>query len=139
MSYWGYNVRVAMNFEEVFRDCPYAEENKEGEKEKTSLRQGGYDLTIGISDKGKTSDFENYEPFTGFKHALIFFGGLDGIEGIVEEEESTFTRKEELKDKFDLFLNTTPERGTRSIRTEENMLVSLAALYPKLRAIGNHL
>jgi predicted SPOUT superfamily RNA methylase MTH1 len=46
--------------------------------------------------------------------------------------------KEELKDKFDMFLNTTPERGTRSIRTEENMLVSLAALYPKLRAVGNH-
>lgn len=70
---------------------------------------------------------------------MIFFGGLDGIEGIVEEEESTFMKKEELKNKFDLFLNTTPERGTRSIRTEENMLVSLAVLYPKLRAIGNHI
>lgn len=38
--YWGYTVRVAMSFDDVFSQGPYYEEN-------------GYDLTIGISDKGK--------------------------------------------------------------------------------------
>ena len=96
----------------------------------------GYDLTIGISDNGKDVELENFEPYIGFKHGLIFFGGLDGIEGIIEADESCSFRKESLKSKFNLFVNTTSTRGTRSIRTEENILISLACLGPKLKKIG---
>lgn len=38
---------------------------------------------------------------------------------------------------FDLYLNTCPEKGCRKIRTEEDILFSMAAIYPKLRAIGH--
>ena len=70
--YWGYNVRVADSLQAVFDECPY---------------EGGYDCRLGTSDKGKIIDFEEFENFKGFKHALIFFGGLEGIEGMVEQEE----------------------------------------------------
>lgn len=53
-------------------------------------------MTIGISDNGKVVDFEDFTPFTGFKHALVFFGGLDGIEGIIDEDETSAMRQEGL-------------------------------------------
>lgn len=67
--YWGYNVRVANTLQAVFDESPH---------------EGGYDCRLGTSDKGKTIDFEDFEGFQGFKHAVIFFGGLEGIEGMVE-------------------------------------------------------
>ena len=33
---------------------------------------------------------------------------------------------------FDMYLNTCPKQGSRTIRTEEAILVSLAALRPKI-------
>ena len=39
--YWGYSVRVAASLSDVFNHCPYAHE-------------GGYDCTIGTSDKGQS-------------------------------------------------------------------------------------
>ena len=67
--YWGYNVRVANKFEDVFNDCPFEE---------------GYDIRIGISDNGDISDLADFGVFKGFRHALVFFGGLEGIEGLFE-------------------------------------------------------
>ena len=67
--YWGYSVRVADSLQAVFDECPH---------------EGGYDCRLGTSDKGKIIDFEDFENFKGFKHALVFFGGLEGIEGMVE-------------------------------------------------------
>jgi predicted SPOUT superfamily RNA methylase MTH1 len=69
--YWGYRVRVAGKFEDIFEECPYKE---------------GYDLKLGISnDKGALpSECVDFEEYRGFKHALVFFGGIEGIEGIVE-------------------------------------------------------
>ena len=43
---------------------------------------------------------------------------------------------EAIKKKFDSLINPVPERGTRTIRTEESILVTMSSLYPKLRAIG---
>jgi methyltransferase len=68
-TYWGYNVRVAGSIRSVFDECPY---------------EGGYDIKLGTSDKGRIIDFESFSDFKDFKHALIFFGGLEGIEGIIE-------------------------------------------------------
>jgi len=39
---------------------------------------------LGTSDKGKIIDFTTFEEFQDFKHALVFFGGLEGIEGIID-------------------------------------------------------
>lgn len=44
--FWGYNVRVAQKFEDIFDDCPFEE--------------GGYDLKIGIGDNGEPADFVDF-------------------------------------------------------------------------------
>jgi methyltransferase len=56
----------------------------------------------------------------------VFFGGLEGIEGLVEQEEHTARKEGETASLFDLYLNTCPENGSRNIRTEEAVLVALA-------------
>jgi hypothetical protein len=53
------------------------------------------------------AEFEDFSKFKGFKHALVFFGGLDGIEGIIESDESCKMQCENLEKAFDFYLNTT--------------------------------
>ena len=121
-TYWGYTVRVASHIKAVFDECPY---------------EGGYDIKLGTRDKGNIIDFEDFHQFKNFKHALIFFGGLEGIEGLIELEEENDMRPQDVRNLFDMYLNTCPEQGTRTIRTEEAIVLSMAAIYPKLRAIGS--
>jgi predicted SPOUT superfamily RNA methylase MTH1 len=119
--YWGYTVRVANKFEDIFEECAY---------------QGGYDLKLAISNDKNTqpADVLDYENYRGFKHALVFFGGIEGIEGIVEQDENSRVRKKEaVREMFDEYINCLPERGTRCFRTEESVLVSLSNLYPQFR------
>ena len=66
---------------------------------------------------------------------LVAFGGLEGIEGIVESEEQHASGADEVAKMFDLYLNTCTEQGTRTIRTEEAILVSLAVLVPSFRKL----
>ena len=65
-------MRVANSITEVFEDGPF---------------EGGYDLKLGTSDKGKVIDYVDFQSVSNFKHGLVFFGGLEGIEGIIEQEE----------------------------------------------------
>ncbi|KAG5886367.1 hypothetical protein JTB14_034901 [Gonioctena quinquepunctata] len=110
--YWGYSVRIASSFSKIFSQCPYRE---------------GYDLSIGTSDQGCSVDeFE----CPSFKHMLVVFGGLQGIEAALEND--TILKTDDPKLLFDHYLNTLPEQGSKTIRTEEAILVSLAALRPKL-------
>ncbi|KAL7980863.1 hypothetical protein Chor_002017 [Crotalus horridus] len=65
-------------------------------------------------------------------HALIIFGGLQGLEtGVEADPHLDVTDPSTL---FDLYLNTCPGQGSRTIRTEEALLVSLSALRPKMDA-----
>lgn len=93
-------------------------------------------MKVGTSDRAQIVDFVDMSPFKGFKHALVFFGGLEGIEGIVEQEEHSFKKDKDVESIFDLYLNTCPEQGTRTIRTEEAILISMAHIYSKLRSAG---
>ena len=77
--YWGYTVRVATKFEDIFDECPY----------KTVARpKDNYDLKLAISNDKQgaapNAEMVNFKKYQGFKHALVFFGGIEGIEGIVE-------------------------------------------------------
>lgn len=109
--YWGYLVRIAASLSEVFTNGPYRE---------------GYDLTIGTSDKGQSiSDCADTE-FRGFKHILIVFGGLQGLEAALENDESLNIDNVSLL--FDKYLNTCPTQGARTIRTEEAVIISLALI-----------
>ncbi|UYV83290.1 C9orf114 [Cordylochernes scorpioides] len=112
--YWGYKIRMALGLHGVLNGCPYAD---------------SYDLIIGTSDKG-TPVAE--AKFKKAKHALIVFGGVDGIEASIESDPNL---KGQLPtDLFHHYINTRPNQGTRTIRTEEAIPISLEAIVSKLEA-----
>eukprot|EP01134_Creolimax_fragrantissima_P000732 CFRG0732T1 len=110
--YWGYSVRIAKTMADIFSDCPYAE---------------GYDMTIGTSENG-----ENIHELKLPKseHLLIVFGGLAGLESALDSDTSLGTA--EARDLFDYYVNTCPNQGSRTIRTEEAILVTMSALRNKI-------
>lgn len=65
-----------------------------------------------------------------YDHALIIFGGLKGLEEAVENDETFNT--DDPSDLFEYYLNTLPNQGSRTIRTEEAIIVTLASLRAKL-------
>ncbi|XP_057805953.1 uncharacterized protein LOC131020919 [Salvia miltiorrhiza] len=105
--YWGYKVRYAPNISSVFKNCPY---------------QGGYDHRIGTSEHGLIINSSELT-LPSFKHLLIAFGGLAGLEECVEED--IVLKGKTVNDIFDSYLNTCPHQGSRTIRTEEAILISL--------------
>lgn len=112
--YWGYSVRLASSLSDVFAKCPF---------------KGGYDLAIGTSDKGKIIDQVPGKSLT-YNHALIVFGGLSGLEAALELDPQLDIDDPSLL--FNHYLNTCPIQGSRTIRTEEAILLSLAELRTKL-------
>ncbi|XP_068630968.1 putative methyltransferase C9orf114 [Battus philenor] len=114
--YWGYTVRIATNLSQVFTQCPYKD---------------GYDITIGTSDRGTAVD-DLPEKSVKYNHALIVFGGLHGIEAALESDEQLQVDEASLL--FNHYINVLPNQGSRTIRTEEAVLVALSTLRPKLKA-----
>lgn len=112
--YWGYTVRLANNLTEVLTQCPY---------------KNGYDLTIGTSDKGNSIDDVESKSIK-YHHALIIFGGLCGLEAAVDSDPNLNVDDASLV--FDQYLNTCPQQGSRTIRTEEAILITLAELRTKI-------
>jgi len=53
-------------------------------------------MKIGTSDIGEVIDFVDFRENKPFKHALVFFGGLEGIEGIIEQEEESALKVKEI-------------------------------------------
>ncbi|CAM8911845.1 unnamed protein product [Rhodiola kirilowii] len=81
-----------------------------------------YDYMIGTSEHGlvvKSSELQ----IPACRHLLISFGGLAGLEESVEED--TNLKGKDVRDVFDSYLNTCPNQGSRTIRTEEAILISL--------------
>lgn len=118
--YWGYVVRVVEKYSEVFSESIYKEK---------------YDLIIGTSDKGESYLEADYAKKKNFNHCLIVFGGLQGIQGMLEDDEHT--KEKYQKTMFDFYLNTCLGQGLRTIRTEEAILISLSVLKPELDKINN--
>lgn len=116
-TYWGYSVRVATSISKIFSQCPY---------------ESGYDLTVGTSDTGNSVD--DFECPT-FNHMLIVFGGLQGLEAAIENDPVLETEDPHVL--FEFYLNTLPQQGSKTIRTEEAILVSLSALRSKLQKKDN--
>jgi hypothetical protein len=69
-----------------------------------------------------------------FKHLLIAFGGPEGLEDCLAHDKR-FT-KQSTTDVFDLYLNTCPGQGSRTIRTEEAVLISMAYLQTAVVRFG---
>lgn len=66
-----------------------------------------------------------------FNHMLIVFGGLQGLESALANDEKLTVDDPELL--FDHYVNVLPRQGSRTIRTEEALLIALAALQEKLQ------
>lgn len=112
--YWGYTVRLASNISEIFSKCPY---------------EKGYDLSIGTSDKGE--NVKNIpDKSLKYNHGIIVLGGLSGLEAALENDSKLAVDDPSLV--FDKYLNIRPNQGSRTIRTEEALLISLEALDNKL-------
>ena len=88
----------------------------------------GYDLTIGTSERGQNID--KVESLPEFKHLLIVFGGVKGLEAALQAD--TKLEADDPEPLFDLYLNTCPDQGSRTIRSEEAVLISLSTLRPKI-------
>lgn len=112
--YWGYDVRIAEDFNAIFRQSPHTD---------------GYDLTIGIGSEGKAAEKVDF-PY--FEHAIVVFPGVRKIERLLEEDG-----KLEVKDPlnfFDAYVNPFSPLNTGYVRTEESLLVGLSVLRPKINA-----
>ena len=108
--YWGYVVRVARDIDELLNGGPF----------------GGYDLTIGTSERGEVNDARSIS-LPPYEHALVVIGGPQGLEYALSNDEC---RKEhrEPSTLFDRYLNVCPDQGSRTIRTEEAVLLCLMYL-----------
>lgn len=87
-----------------------------------------YDVTIGTSERGVP--VENIS-FPSHQHVLVVFGGLSGIEAALETDDVLTVDDPVLM--FDHYVNTCPDQGSRTIRTEEAILISLAELRSRLK------
>ena len=123
-TYWGYSVRMASSLKNIFDESPFGE--------------AGYDLKIGTSERGDISvDDDKFEAKAGkkrgsFKHAIIVIGGVAGIEECVDADETMNISGNQSKSLFDMWINVCEFQGSRTIRTEEAVLISLARLRPFL-------
>ncbi|KAI4692372.1 hypothetical protein J4E81_006786 [Alternaria sp. BMP 2799] len=129
--YWGYTVRRAPSLSAVFSDCEYPD---------------GYDMSIGTSERGQSvyslfTDTSNEsatfaakaKAHKPFKHLLIVFGGQAGIEPAIANDPVLAARglgKSMASELFDAWVNLVPGQGSRTIRTEEAVVIGLAALKP---------
>jgi len=136
--YWGYQIRLAKSISDVFKQSSFG-------------AKANYDLTIGISDHGdnayttctkllsgssSTSSNNNIDDDdetlnnipSKFNHLLIVFGGQGGIENAVEVDENIKINRHDTRSLFDLYLNTCPYKGSRAIRLEEQILITMSTL-----------
>lgn len=134
--YWGYYVRRASSLTQVLKDnlfCP-------GTKNKF------YDLIIGTSERGVCVDDvefrkgskkanlgeqETKKQKSEFNHILVVFGGVKGLEHSASCDKE-LKSCDNLSSQFDYYINTCPNQGSTTIRTEEAVLITLSALRPKL-------
>ena len=118
-TYWGYSTRIATTLAKVFDECPYDK----------------YDLKVGLSDKGvklfdnKTNNDGTHEPFSlpSFQHLLLCFGIGKDLESVIEADETMTMHSGNI---FDMKLDPWPKGGSRTIRTEEALIIALSRLQP---------
>ncbi|CEG45318.1 Uncharacterized conserved protein [Plasmopara halstedii] len=119
--YWGYTTRFASSLSNVWTNCPFP---------------GGYDLKVGTSERGNVSVDDPDFTLPTFRHALVVFGGVAGIEECVDADETLPVSGEDSNTLFDMWVNTCPDQGSRTIRSEEALLISLAALRSHVKHSG---
>ncbi|PHJ25651.1 rna methyltransferase [Cystoisospora suis] len=115
--YWGYRVRVAQHFSEVFQGCPFSQD-------------GRYDLTVGTSERGSVVGGNFTLP--AYRHMLLVFGALQGLEAVLMDRQSNLPPTQDPSTLFGLYLNTCAFQRSRTIRAEEAVPITLSLLRPHI-------
>uniref|UniRef100_A0A6G1S5A7 Uncharacterized protein C9orf114 n=1 Tax=Aceria tosichella TaxID=561515 RepID=A0A6G1S5A7_9ACAR len=137
--YWGYYVRSAASLTEAISGNVFIPSKK-----------NFYDIIIGTSERGdclddiefkksEKKDKPNQEQGERpakkgkleFNHILVVFGGVKGLEHSAACDKQ-LEGCNDFRSIFDYYLNTCPNQGSTTIRTEEAILITLSALRPKL-------
>ncbi|KAF2034496.1 DUF171-domain-containing protein [Setomelanomma holmii] len=124
--YWGYTVRRATSLSSVFTDSDHPD---------------GYDLTMGTSERGVpvhsilpgNMSASHNKVLGSFKHLLLVFGGVAGIEPAVANDPVLAEKglgKNNAEELFDAWVDLVPGQGSRTIRTEEAVHSGLSSLKP---------
>ena len=96
--------------------------------------EGGYDMSIGTSERGEavhTIIDEQSSTFVGptWKHLVIVIGGVAGLEVALQADtELQQTGITQVSELFDRWINVVPDQGSRTIRTEEAAWITLSRL-----------
>ena len=114
-KYWGYSTRIARDLDDMIMNSPYPD---------------GYDLTIGTSERGEQTRCCSLS-LTEYNHALIVIGGPQGLEYCLRNDSKRSDHSEP-STLFDKYLNICPDQGSRTIRTEEALLMTMTYLKPSL-------
>lgn len=134
--YWGYYVRPAISLNAAISDNLFLPDKK-----------NFYDIIIGTSERGDLVDDVEFKKSTmklqesgqrsvkksksDFNHILVVFGGVRGLEHSAACDKE-LKGVEKISSIFDYYINTCPNQGSTTIRTEEAILITLSALRPKL-------
>lgn len=98
--------------------------------------QDGYDLTVGTSERGTSSVADPKFSFRPFRHLLIVFGGVLGLEEALNADEALPLPGNRAGELFDVWLNTCPDQTSGTIRTEEAVVASLSVLRNHIKHAG---
>ncbi|KAH8927396.1 DUF171-domain-containing protein [Atractiella rhizophila] len=134
--YWGYTVRYAPSLSAVFSGCPYR--SKKGKKESTSSSKAereGYDLLIGTSERGRASS-SVINDLPRFKHALMTFGPVSGLEVVIEKDGKLGMKADKADNLFDFWVNVVEGQGSRTVRTEEALMIALSVFKDGFESFG---
>lgn len=132
--FWGYYVRRASSLSQALKENVFVADKK-----------NFYDLVIGTSERGTCIDEVTFKKNatskndeqpakkkkSEFQHVLIVFGGVKGLEYSASCDDS-LKNCTDISTLFDHYINTCPNQGSTTIRTEEAILITLSALRPKL-------
>ncbi len=95
----------------------------------------GYDLIIGTSERGEHRVDSRAFSLPSFKHLMVVFGGVAGLEDASASDPALAAAGiSDVGEMFDMYVNTCPFQGSRTIRTEEAISISLASLQPFIKS-----
>lgn len=118
--YWGYVVREAESLSTVFTESNF---------------EGGYDLSLGMSERGKpveevVDSILDSVTARSWQHMIVVLGGVKGLEDAAKHDEELVRMgiaKGNVQELFDHWVNLLPDQGSRTIRTEEALWMGLMA------------
>jgi len=125
--YWGYTPRLASSLSTVFTESPY---------------EGGYDYSIGTSERGITlrdllkplretpedAQDDATPTIPQWQHLLVVFGGVAGLEVALQNDKELQGKVSQASELFDAWVNLVQGQGSRTIRTEEAVWIGMMGL-----------